>query len=182
LIQFPNGKHILEALTLKEKAIWDDALKTNSEPSFSNYISIYPNGKYATEALRFKEEFAWGQASKINTLEAYSNYLSLYPNRKYASLAEEKVKELKPKVTILGPGTYTIKLSPGEISEIYQIHPSSPNGGYRYTVTSPSNNYEVWFTDGEKVKGSEDGLVKWRSIPEFKLFSQKGDIVTIIVR
>lgn len=176
---FGNGKYIKEAYDKKEEALW---IKSKQNNSYSSYFAQYPNGKHTIEAVKFNEQTIWSVALKKNTLEAYSNYLSLFPNGTFTRLANERVKALTPKKIILDPGTYTIKLTPGQTSVIYQLHSSSPTSGNQYNLSSPSYNYEIWFTDGEKVKDGANVVYRWRAKPEFKLYSSSGDLVTINVK
>ncbi len=104
---------------------------------------------------------------------------SLLPkNQQAQSSSPQQSQPLE--LIVLGPGTHRIKVLPGEPSELMQIRASNPMACGPYSFQSPRYNYEIWFTDGDRIIGGR-GIMPHKVNPIFRLFSQTGDEVTIIV-
>ena len=84
-----------------------------------------------------------------------------------------------PLDSVFTTGTYYINVK-GETPYNIVIAPSR-DGCARYGLMSEKYNYKIKFSDGEIVQGNPSIGLRHREIPKFKLFSEQGDRVKLIV-
>ena len=98
----PKGRHVDEALRLKEQrtaeeaedSAFEQASLQGTPATFAEYLSKYPKGRHAERARRLKGGFearmdalAYGRALTAGTSAAFAKYLSKYPKGRHAKKA-----------------------------------------------------------------------------------------------
>lgn len=93
LRKYPDGRFYLEALKLKEDALWENT-KTDD---YEEYIENHPNGRYIKEALGLKEKKIWKTAIDANSDDLFYNYLEMYPFGVFTKDAKERITFSDPR-------------------------------------------------------------------------------------
>ncbi len=84
-----------------------------------------------------------------------------------------------PRDSIFTKGIYYIDVK-GVTPYNIIIYPDR-EGCSRYALSSETYNYQIWFSDGERVQAGPNVIVRHRLVPTFRLFSGSGDRVKLIV-
>jgi len=107
LLEHPQGKHIKEAIVIKDSLAWLNAKNINELSVYEDYIEKYPEGKYIDIAIVIADSLAWLNAKNNNEFSSYKKYLEKYPNGKNVIIAKEIYQELEcPRVVDIDGNVY----------------------------------------------------------------------------
>jgi len=84
-----------------------------------------------------------------------------------------------PRDSIFTKGIYYIDVK-GVTPYNIIIYPSR-DGCARYSISSDTYNHQILYSDGEKVQSGPNVIVRHRQVPTFRLISETGDRVRLIV-
>ena len=93
-----GGQYIFR-LKVNESSHWEEAKRSNSIKSYSDYLENFPKGEHAKTALkaitRLEDQKEWESAKDIDKIYAYAKYLRSFPQPIYNKEAKERIETLE---------------------------------------------------------------------------------------
>ncbi|MFT4741479.1 MAG: hypothetical protein ACI9L9_002272, partial [Marivirga sp.] len=87
LLLYGNSSYLVEAIALRNKVAYQDALGAQTPEALSSFFELYPNAPQATEARAVFENLYYQKFTKAKTQQNYIDYLQERPNTLFAEKA-----------------------------------------------------------------------------------------------
>ena len=89
--EYPNGKHLDEALAGIDDLFWDERRQTADYPG---YLAKYPAGRHSESARQALDDLAYQAQKKVGTAAAYLEYLAAYSAGRHTKAANQQIERI----------------------------------------------------------------------------------------
>jgi TolA-binding protein len=94
ILQFPDGKHVPQALEHIEKLSYQSALHADKPSVLRNFINNYPQGQYTQEIRGRLEKLLFDAAVHKSAKDQFISLISEFPQSEYAEKAKIEIEKI----------------------------------------------------------------------------------------
>jgi vacuolar-type H+-ATPase subunit E/Vma4 len=100
ILQYPDGKHVPQALKNIEILSYQSALQTDKPSILRNFIHTYPQGQYTQEIQERLEKRLFDLAVSKRSKEKLKSLISEFPKSEYAEKAKIEIEKIDYKQAV----------------------------------------------------------------------------------